>query len=719
MMGDVSRKAGRTGRLLVVLGVPIVLWWMVVSPESRPTAGRDWPVYLGDKASTQYSPLDQIHKGNVARLQVAWTYDTGDQGEFQSNNLIIDGVLYTASPSRNVMALNAATGEELWRFDPRTEHDGNISGRQRGLVYWEDGGEQRLFTAAATWLYALDPRTGRPIRSFGENGSIHMGQQMDLEETPIVGLTTPGLIYKDLLIMGGLVSELTPGAIRAFDVRTGKRRWIFHTIPRPGEYGYETWPPDAWKTVGGASDWSGLALDEERGIVYASTETAGPDFWGGQRFGMNLFANSVIALDANTGRRLWHYQLVHHDLWDLDLPTPPTLLTVTHGGRPIDALAQGTKQGLLFVFDRVTGEPLWPIHERPAPPSEIPGVRTWPTQPFPEKPPPLMRQIYTKDDVSNISPEARALTADRLSRAGAYGAFPPPSWREAIMFPGFDGGFEWGGAAADPDGILYANLNEIPWIYLLVSTRTADGKPLTTGERQYRIHCASCHGVDRAGEPAGGMPSLLDMHESRTRDYVMQVVEHGFGRMPAFGDVPEPQRHAIVDFLFGQEESAPDRRPGKPDAGAEETRQSEAAPPYTFAGFRRWFDQEGYPAIKPPWGTLSAVDLNTGAIKWQVPLGEYPELTARGIPPTGTENYGGPVVTAGGLVFIGATADETFRAFDKDTGRILWQAALPFGGNATPSTYMVNGRQYVVISAGGGKSGRPAGGAIVAFALPD
>jgi len=672
-------------------------------------SGRDWRTYNGDVANSHYSTLDQIRRDNVGRLQVAWKYDTGDKGEFQANNLIVDGVLYTASPSRKVIALDAATGKEIWTFDPRKERDAIPGYRHRGVMYWESGDDRRIFTSAGTWLYALDARTGRVVRGFGEKGSIHLGVGMGLSETPTTRMTTPGVIYNDMLITGGLVSESTAGAVRAFDVRTGKLRWAFRTIPRPGEEGHETWPPDAWKTAGGASDWSGHAIDEGRGILYISTESAGPDFWGGDRYGMNLFANSLVALDANTGRRLWHFQMVHHDLWDLDLPSPPTLLTVTHKGKRIDAVAQGTKMGLLFVFDRVSGRPLWPIRERPAPPSKIPGIRTWPTQPVPDKPPPLMRQIYTSKDVSNISPDAQALTSERRARADAFGAFPSPSLKETIMFPGFDGGFEWGGAAADPNGILYANINEMPWLYQLIPTRGTDGTALTRGERQYRIYCGSCHGPDRAGDPRGGMPPLLDPKPRLAREYVMQIMEQGGGRMPAFNQVPEERRRAIVDFLFGTEKEGPSRDSDE-DAGE---------PPYVFGGFRRWLDREGYPAIKPPWGTLNAVDLNTGRIKWKVPLGEYPELTTRRIPTTGTENYGGPVVTAGGLVFIGATADETFRAFDKDTGKILWQARLPFSGNATPSTYTVNGKQYVVISAGGAKSNRPAGGAVVAFALPE
>lgn len=703
-------------------------------PSSRTPmgAGRDWRAYLGDAGTTHYSTLDQITTANVASLKVAWTFDTigtpvpGDpsstaKGDFQTNNLIVDGVLFTASPARHVIALDAATGRERWRFDPRSEREDAVGNRQRGLAYWASGDDRRIFTSAGTWLYALDADTGKPVRTFGDNGSIHLGRGLGLGGTPSIRMNTPGVVYRDLLIVGGLIPENVAGGIRAFDVRTGELKWTFRTIPRPGEYGYETWPPDAWKTAGGASDWSGHSVDEARGIVYVSTETAGPDFWGGDRYGENLFANSIVALDANTGTRIWHYQIVHHDLWDLDLPAPPTLLTVTHGGKRIDAVAQGTKHGLLFAFDRVTGTPLWPVREQPTLPSRIPGVKVWPTQPVPDKPAPLVRQRYTIDDVSTISPMAQLLTTERFKRSGNSGAMPPPSLDETILFPGPDGGFEWGGAAADPDGILYANVNEIPWFYRMIPTRGPDGAPLSLGHRQYLVHCAACHGADRRGDVRGGMPPLDRLKGSRTPEHVQKVMAQGGGRMPPFDRLGERQRSAIVAYLFGTEgtdaSAASTRRQPAPSAATQAQAQEE--PPYAFGGFQRWFDREGYPAIKPPWGTLNAVDLNTGEIRWKVPLGEYPELTARGIPPTGTENYGGPVVTAGGLIFIGASADETFRAFDKKTGAILWQAKLPFSGNATPSTYMVNGRQYVVISAGGGKSNRPAGATIVAFALPE
>jgi quinoprotein glucose dehydrogenase len=690
-----------------------------LAPNPPVGAGENWSTYLGHPSSTQYSTLDQIDRRNVRNLQVAWTFETGDSAEYQSNNLIVDGVLFTASPSRKVIALDAATGGHLWTFDPNqvNEYGGNIyegGGRQRGVMYWSDGDDRRIFTSRGPWLYALDADTGEPISSFGEGGWIHMGDGMDVEGRPNVGMNTPGQVYHDLLIVGALVSEDVPGAIRAFDVRTGERKWIFHTLPRPGAPGSETWPDEYFDYTGGASDWSGFAVDTARGIVYASTESAGPDFYGGRRYGENLYANSVVALEADTGELLWHYQLVHHDLWDMDLPTPPTLLTVRHGGRRVDALAQGTKMGLLFVFDRVTGEPLWPVEERPVPESRIPGVQTWPTQPFPTKPPPLMRQRYSIEDVSDISPEAHQLTYETIRRDSSYGSFPPPMLTPTIIFPGFDGGFEWGGSAADPDGILYVNVSEMPWHYQLVPTRRADGSPLPLGERVYRTQCASCHGLDMEGSAGSAIPSLVDIGERRPEAYVMTILRTGGGRMPAFDQMPERMRDALVDFLFAR--AQPPEPPARSNADPHAVNET---PPYAFRGFQRWLDAEGYPAIRPPWGTLNAVDLNTGEIKWTVPLGEYTELTARGMPPTGTENYGGPVVTAGGLIFIGATADEKFRAFDKETGAILWEADLPFGGNATPSTYMVDGKQYVVISAGGGKSNRPAGGSLVAFSLPN
>ncbi len=706
-----------------LLGAAFAISFPAAGSDSSPPQNVDWPTYLGDKERSHYSALSQINHSNVTQLKVAWTYNTGDKGEYQANNLIIAGVLYTASPSRKIIALDATTGRELWKWDPRSEHKDPIGSRQRGLVYWqnETGGEKRLFTGAGNHLYALDPHSGELIRSFAQNGSLHLGTGLHDEGVPpSVGLNTPGIIYKDLLIFGGVGG---PGAVRAFDVRTGQLRWIFHLIPRPGEVGYDTWPPGAYKTATGVMPWPGQSLDEKRGILYVATKTAEPDFYGGFRHGKNLFANSLVALDAATGKRLWHFQIVHHDLLDKDLPCPPLLLTVTHNGKKIDAVAQGTKHGQLFVFDRVSGEPLWPIEERPVPPSELRGEQAWPTQPFPTKPAPFMRQNYTEADVSHISPEAYTNTLERVRIAPNFGPFAAPSVRQTIMFPGFDGGMEWGGGAADPDGTYYANINEMPWLMQMVELRREDGTSVPRGERDYMAYCAPCHGLNRAGNQLGGFPSLLDVATRKTREQMFLITQKGAGRMPAFDSLSDADRNAILDYVLGVNQPSTTPRDGAtPSANRDDAAQKpprDNSPPYTFSGFRRYLDAEGYPAIKPPWGTLNAVDLNTGEFKWKVPLGEYKELTARGIPATGTENYGGPLVTAGGLLFIGASADETFRAFDKNTGAILWQAALPFGGNATPSTYMIKGRQYIVISAGGGKSGRPAGGSLVAFALPE
>lgn len=698
--------------------------YLLQSCEAPPTraagAGADWAHYLGDPTSNQYSSLTQINSKNADQLEIAWTYDTGDSANYQVNNLIVDGRLYTPTPHSRVIALDAANGKHLWTFDPDEVFDSLADGDQRGLMYWHDGEKGRIISMKGTRLFALDAMSGELISSFGENGSIHLGEGMDVPGKPTVSLNTPGHIFQDLLIIGANVAENIPGAVRAFDLRTGKRKWIFHTLPRPGEFGSETWPDDYLKRTGGASEWSGLAIDTQRGIVYISTETAGPDFYSGKRDGENLFANSVVALNAHTGKRIWHQQLVHHDQWDLDLPQSPTLLTVQHEGKEVDIVAQGSKMGLLFVFNRETGEPLWPIEERPIQASKIDGIKSWPTQPFPTQPPPLIRQKYTASDFSTVSPKATQMSKDVFEQSGNFGAYPPPSLQQTIMFPGYDGGMEWGGAAADPQGILYVNVNEIPWFYQLIPTENEEGSPLSLGEKQYRIHCASCHGMDRKGNPGGGFPSLAEVSKRLNKALVLQFIRNGGGRMPAFDRLSDKRKDAIVAFLFGEEmmdeKSVANRNTLDPHAAATE---DDYAPPYVFRGFQRFQDDEGYPAIKPPWGTLQAVDLNTGTIKWKVPLGEYEELTARGIPITGTENYGGPVVTAGGVIFIGATSDSKFRVFDKENGTELWKHDLPFDGHSTPSTYLAKGKQYVVISAGNSKMKPIKGGMLVAFSLPD
>jgi len=572
--------------------------------------------------------------------------------------------------------------------------------------------------AAGHFLYQLDSSSGELATSFGQEGIVNLLDDLDRDTRGLYLLSnTPGVVYRNLLIIGSRVSEgpgpSAPGHIRAYDLRTGKRAWIFHTVPYPGEAGHETWPPEAWRYVGGANGWTGMAVDHRRGWVYIPTGSAAFDFWGGNRVGANLFANCLLVLDARTGKRVWHYQVVHHDLWDRDLPAPPNLVTVTRNGKQFDAVAQVTKSGHVFVFDRTTGAPLFPIEHRPVPPSDLPGEVAWTNQPVPVKPAPFARQIFSEDEVTTLSPKSREQVLTKLRSVRPHQPFTPPSREGTIIFPGFDGGAEWGGAAVDPTtGVLYVNANEMPWILTMVDTRPKDGElPYSSGHQMYNQLCAACHGIDFEGDPARTIPTLVGVQARRPREEARQQLETGKGVMPSFAFLSQRQRESVISYVYGDE---------SPDTAKAEATGGDALSiiPFTHTGYNRFLDSEGYPAVKPPWGTLNAIDLNTGEYLWTVPLGEYPELTARGIPPTGTENYGGPVLTAGGLIFIGASKDEHFRAFDQATGRLLWKAKLPAGGYATPSTYLADGRQFVVIACGGGKMGTPSGDAHVAFALP-
>lgn len=644
--------------------------------------------------------LDQINTTNVAELRVAWTYHTKDlpegRSEIQATPIVIDGVLYTTTPSLNVVALDASSGRERWRFDP---HAGSAH-VNRGVVYWASEDDKRILFSAARRLYALDARTGRPIPTFGDSGSIDLaaGLSRDIGDAYLVA-TSPGAIYKDLLIQGMRVGEeegSAPGDLRAYDVRTGAIRWTFHTIPHPGEFGHDTWPPNAWRTAGGANSWPGMTVDTARGIVYVPTGSATPDFYGGDRLGANLFANSLIALDANTGKRIWHFQTVHHDVWDRDLPAAPNLLTVTHGSAQVDAVAQISKSGFVFLFDRQTGKPLFDIVERRFPPSDLRGERAWPTQPIPVKPSPFARQAMTDADVTD--PRRFAVL-----RRGGF--FTPPSREGSIVLPGFDGGGEWGGAAVDPEtATIYVNASDVPWIAAMRESarlKTRSGPP-RTGAVVYAEVCASCH------TQSSRAPSLANIAQRVSYEQARGIIDWGRGFMPSFAGLPVAERRAVLEHLgyTATADSVPWRR------------TSAAASTYEFVGYERWRDSSGYPAIKPPWGTLSAIDLNTGEYRWRIPLGEFAELKARGIPTTGTELYGGPIVTRGGLVFVASTQDARFRAFDKSTGALLWEAELPAPGYATPSTYAVRGKQFVVVAAGGGKLGSESSDTYVAYSLP-
>jgi len=682
----------------VILAVVLSL---VGRSSSHAQVRADWPVYGGGDDHTHYTTLAQITPANVRQLAVAWTYETHDEfsgSEMQTNPIVIDGVLYGTSPKLRVFALDATTGRELWSFDPNNGRPPTSRIRHRGVVVTGD----RVIFNYRNRLYALDRATGRPIPTFGDSGWVDLRAGLG---RPVDGLSvsasTPGVVFDNLLIMGSTVPEAlpsAPGDIRAYDTRTGKLVWSFHTIPHPGEPGYETWPPDAWKISGGVNAWSGVTLDAKRAMVFVATGSASYDFWGGNRIGDDLYANSVIALDAHTGKHIWHYQVLHHDLWDRDLPAAPVLVTVTHDGRRVDAIAQITKTGHVWLFDRMTGKPLFPVRDRAMPPATLAGDRASPTQHFPALPPPFTRQRITKNDLTTRTPEAHAAALHLWEQYGTHNPFDPPNERGTIIFPGVDGGGEWGGPAFDPTtGLLYVNANEMAWLLKLVPR---------SDKSLYAANCAGCHGENRQGSAMA--PSLVDVGERRARDQIAQIIREGTGRMPAFGSALEGRAlNDIVNFLLtGRDSSA---AVGPDPFGV----------PWRNAYFDIFLDNEGYPAISPPWGTLSAIDLDKGSIRWQIPFGEYPKLAAQGVKNTGTDNYGGAIVTENGLLFIGATTyDNTFHAFDKRTGRLLWSAQLPAAGNATPSTYVVNGRQFIVIACGGGKNGAPSGGTYVAFALP-
>ena len=704
-----------------------------------------WPVYGGSPANIHYSVLTQIDTGNVGRLQKAWEYHTGDgdsMSQIQVNALEIDGVLYGVSPRLKLFALEAATGKARWVFDPARPVNGDTPkiaiNACRGVAYYRGSdSDQRLFYSAGSWLYCIDALTGRAIDSWGDSGRIDLHHDLgrDVHNLYVVG-TTPGITYKDLLIVGDRVDEeaaAAPGHIRAYDVHTGKLRWIFHTIPYPGEEGYASWDDTAaYKHLGGANSWAGFSLDEEKGVLFAPVGSASYDFYGGKRRGDDLFANCVLALDAATGKRIWHFQTVHHDIWDRDLPTAPIPVTIQKDGRSIPAVVQVTKTGFIFLLDRATGKPIFPVEERAVPQdSLLPGEKLSPTQPFPTGLPVYARQSLTEKDLDTLVPDS-SYQDIRRRLAGYHSGrlFIPPSKAGTVIFPGFDGGAEWGGPAYDPTtGLLYVNASEMPWVLTMVAghapkaegrgrpggrTRKAEVERMTVGkagQALYAVNCMVCHGKDRKG--GGNFPSLLGVAKKYNEEQFLTLINSGRRMMPAFKQLSDAEKGALAAYVL-----AIVKKQAQPFVqGVKPVEDPYFEMPYHATGYNKFLTKEGYPAVAPPWGTLTAIDLNKGTIVWRDTLGDYPEFKARGIH-TGTENYGGPVVTAGGVLFIAATSDAKIRAYNKRTGQLLWEGDLPVAGFATPSVYAVDGREYVVIACGGGKLRKRSGDSYVAFALP-
>ena len=697
---------------------------------------KNWQEYLGDKARTHYSDLDQINTANVKSLQKVWEYQSGDLSEnkatqMQCSPIVVDTLLYGTNPLTKLFAIHAQTGAEIWKFDPAEEVGPVWWGVNRGLNYWNDNEDGRIVYTSGSYIYAVDALTGTPETTFGVNGKVdlrkHLGRPA---EDMVVIANTPGVIYKDILIQGSRVHEgpgASPGHIRAYNLHTGALVWRFNTIPQPGEFGYDTWPDDAWKYIGGANSWAGMTLDEETGIVYIPTGSASYDFYGGNRKGKNLFANTLLALKAETGERVWHYQFVHHDLWDRDLPAPPNLITVKQKEETISAIAQITKSGHVFVFDRKTGEPVFPIEEIPVAPATLQGEQAWLSQPLPTKIPPFARQEFTEDLINDMFPDAKALLAwtpdqkdkildqtvrevwETLNTKGQF--IPHSDTIRSVTLPGLDGGAEWGGAGYDPNlGWLIVNSNEMPWVSIAKELAPIENSSVQEyGQAIYQQQCARCHGGALEGNTS--IPDLLNLNDKYNTNELAAIIKNGKGSMMAVPQISVTQIKALSAYLLEDESIALDR--------ADYQEIDPNVLPYSVSYLGRFLDENGYPAIKPPWGTLNAIDLNRGEIVWQVPLGEYEELSQKGFPKTGTENYGGPVLTAGGLIFIGATNDEYFRAFNTQTGEEIWKTKLPAGGYATPITYKLGGKQYIVIACGGGKMATKSGDTYVAFALPD
>ncbi len=713
---------------------PTNKWLLFLSVSLMLACGPQQPTYLswaktgGGSENLKYSALQQIDTTNYAKLSVAWVYHTENNdstkfGPMECNPIVVNGVMYGVSPKLKLFAVNAATGKEIWTFNPadsaanKTWHRTSVN-MNRGVAYWEKENDKRIIYTVGPIVFCVNATTGKLVPSFGTDGGINLVNGLDRDPSKLfVAPTSPVMVYNNLFFVSGLVGEETPGHIRAFDVQTGKQQWIFHTIPYPQDKGYETWDDTtAYRHMGSTNSWAGFSLDEKRGILFAPTGNPTNDFYGGNRTGKGLYGNSLLAIDAVTGKLKWYFQTVHHDVWDMDLPAPPALVTVTHKGKQIDAVAQTTKTGFVFLLDRETGKPLFPVKEMPVnTATTLENEKLWPTQPMPVIPKPLVRQSFDSADLNDIvDARSYAFIKKTFLDYGPSKIFTPPSVKGTIVLPGYDGGAEWGGPAFDPETqLLYVNTNEMAWLLNMVENKKNNKSLLTNyeaGKIIYTQNCMKCHGTEMQG--GGNYPSLIGVDKKYTVSTFSQLVTTGKRMMPGNNVLTNTEKTALASYVLNVKNAQQVKYTGE---------LSKLLPPqkttYGFTGYNKFLTPEGYPAIRPPWGSLTAIDLKTGAHVWKIPFGEFEALKAKGIAATGRENYGGPVVTKGGLLFIGASADGKFRIIHKRTGKILREIDLPAPGVATPSIYEVNGKQYVVIACGGSKWGGKTSDAYVAFTL--
>ncbi len=684
------------------------------SSAASTTAPSTWSDYLGGNDSTHYSALKQIDRSNLGKLEVAWQYATADDTVYGFNPIVAGNIMYVLAKNNSIVALDAATGKELWAA-PNNEP----FGRHRGINYWEskDHSDRRLLITFNDFLMAFDARTGKPIESFGKQGKVDLKEGLGRDPKTIQRIQsgTPGRVFENLVILGSATGEgyiSPPGDLRAYDVVSGKNVWTFHTVPHPGEFGYDTWPKDAWKYIGGTNTWGEISVDDKRGIAYFPIGSPTYDFYGADRKGSNLFSDCLLALDARTGKYVWHFQLTHHDLWDYDVVSAPQLITVKHDGKNVDIVAQASKQGFLYVFDRANGKPIWPIEERPVPKSNVPGETAWPTQPFPTVVPPFARQKFTADDLNTffLTPEERANWKDRILSARNEGLYTPPELnRDTVQMPGNNGGGNFWGSASDPtNGSVYVVAKNVPAILKLVDTpqtggpaMVLNGTPTQQGRQVYDQNCKICHGPDLKG--LAGAPEILGVAAQRGESAVKAFIGRGQGEMPGF-EFPSAQLTALVAFLANPESApslaaAPGGRGGPGRGPAAEL----AYPVGVEAPANRYYTGYGLEPriISPPWSTLTAYDLNTGKIKWQVPYGDTPEAGPSAAPRGTVFQRSGIAVTAGGLIIFAAN-EPKMHILDKDTGKLLRTLAIPNGAQGVPTVYAVNGREYITICATGG-----------------